>query len=388
VELVPPLAKKSRQSEKIGLVLQGGGARGAYQVGALKAIAEITGCRKSPFPIVSGASVGAINAGPLAAAASNFCHGVAKLERLWRGLHCHDIYETRPSAIASTTARWLWSIAAGGLGLGDPGSLLDNRPLEKLLRRNFKRERIAKAIQDGTLDALCITASSYERGEAITFIESRDGIEGWERVRRKGVHAEVGVDHLLASSALPFVFRAKNIDGSYLGDGALRLTVPLSPAIRCGAEKLLIIGVRDNKPGRGENTNPETYPSIGDMSGHALDIIFNDNLDADCERLQRINKTLALIPKAGRSKIGLRQIDYMMLQPSEDLRDIAADHANEMPKTIQLLLKSVGAWGEDARLVSYLLFESGYIGTLIDLGYRDAMARSGELRDFLGDYTD
>ena len=377
------MAGKFETSTKTGLVLQGGGARGAYQVGVLKAITEIVGSQKSPFPIVSGASVGAINAAPLAAASSDFCRGVAKLERLWRGLHCHNVYETRPTAIAVTTARWLWSIAAGGLGLGDPSSLLDNRPLDKLLRQNFKRERIPKAIRSGALSALCITASSYERGEAITFIEACDGIEGWERVRRKGIHAEIGVDHLMASSALPFVFPAKDIDGSYLGDGALRLTAPLSPAIRCGAEKLLIIGVRDNKPGRDKGKSTAAYPSFGDMAGHALDIMFNDDLDADCERLQRINKTVALIPDKKREKSGLRHIDFMTLQPSRDLRDVAADHADEMPRTIQLLLKSLGAWGDDARLVSYLLFEPGYIGALIDLGHDDTMARLEELQDFL-----
>ncbi len=368
---------------KIGLVLQGGGARGAYQIGVLKAVAEIWGQKPSPFPIVTGASVGAINAAQVAAASTDFQRGMARLEKLWRGLTCDAIYETSPSAIAASSARWLWSIVAGGLGWGDPCSLLDNRPLGKLLDSTFRPNRISRAIQLGALDALCITASSYGDGSAITFLESRGGIEDWSRVRRKSLRTRIESEHLMASSALPYVFPAIRVGDRYFGDGALRLTAPLSPAIRCGAEKLLVIGARDNHPGGSGGSGTETYPSIGDMSGHALDIMFNDNLESDCERLERVNRTVKLLTPEAREKTRLRQIEFRSLQPSQDLRDIAADHRSEMPRTIQLLLKSLGAWGEDARLISYLLFEPGFIGALIDLAYDDTMARSNEIADFL-----
>ncbi|MDA3857759.1 MAG: patatin-like phospholipase family protein [Roseovarius sp.] len=379
------MTTRSQAKAQAGLVLQGGGARGAYQVGALKAIAEITGSRRNPFPIISGASVGAINAAPLAAASMDFQRGVKHLETLWHGLSCDSIYETRPSAIIATSARWLWTLAFGGLGVGDPCALLDNRPLSQLLQREFQRDGIARAIRQGALRALCITASSYNGGEAVTFFEAVEDAEGWQRARRLGVRTEIQADHLMASTALPFIFAAVRVENQYFGDGSLRLTAPLSPAIRMGADRLLVIGARDGERNSGKDGETEEYPSIGDMGGHALDILFNDNLDADIERLHRINKTVQLLSPKRREESGLRFIDLITLQPSRDLRHIAGEHAHEMPRTIRLLLRSIGSWGKDGRLVSYLLFEPGYVGALIRLGYEDTMKRRDELREFLRD---
>lgn len=377
------MSRYSDRRAPVGLVLQGGGARGAYQVGALKAIAEIAGGRRNPFPIIAGASVGAINAAPLAASSINFPQGVAQLETLWRGLTCDAVYDTRLRTIIATSARWLWAIGLGGIVFGDPRALLDNAPLRALLSREFNRDGISYAIRRGALRALCVTASSYHDGEAVTFFESDDKIVGWRRARRRGLRAEIRTDHLMASSALPFVFPAVKLNGHYFGDGALRLKAPLSPAIRMGAEKILVIGVRDNMPEAETPEGQEPYPTIGALSGHALDIMFNDDLDSDIERLTRINETIRLMRPEARAEIGLREIDIMTLQPSRDLRDIAAKNAREMPGPIRILLRGVGSWGKDYRLVSYLLFEPGYIGDLIDLGYADAMARRGEIRAFL-----
>lgn len=373
----------SQPNNSIGLVLQGGGARGAYQAGALKAIAEIDESERNPFPIIAGASVGAINAAALAANCTDFPDATARLEGLWRSLRSDSVYDTRPTAIAGTSARWLWTIVAGGFGIADPCALLDNAPLRKLLGERFRREGIALAIRDGALDAVCVTAASYDRGRSVSFFEAREGIAEWQRARRDGVWSRITTDHLMASSALPFVFKPVRMKDGFYGDGALRLTSPLSPAIRLGAQKLMVIGVRDNTPDPEGGGTDATFPSIGEMSGHALDILFNDNLDADVERLSRINRTLTLFPPEARGRTGLRIIDVLTLNPSIDLRDLAQEHAHEMPRTIRLLMRSLGAWGRDSRLVSYLLFEPGFISALIDLGYQDTMARADEVRGFL-----
>ncbi len=376
------MTRKAKNKMKTGLVLQGGGARGAYQVGVLKAVAEIVTTRKNPFPIISGASVGAINAAPLAACSGDFRRSVQHLEKLWRGLHCDDIYHTHATAIAATSLRWLWSIVFGALGVSAPCSLLNNAPLRTLLARETDWQHLHSTLRRGNLDALCITASSYEAGQAVTWFMARDDINEWQRAKRIGVRDEIGTDHLMASSALPFVFPAVKVDNHYYGDGSLRLTAPFSAPIRMGADRLFIISVRDPGIGPQQGKDPG-YPSIGEMAGHALDIMFNDNLDADHERLCRINDTVSRMTDKVRKDTPLRVIDTLMIAPSRDLRVVASEHINEMPRSIRLLLRSLGSWGKDDRLPSYLMFEPGYTGALMDLGYKDAMGKQDEIASFL-----
>lgn len=366
---------------KTALVLQGGGARGAYQIGALKAVAEIARNQKSPFQIVCGSSVGAINAAPFAASSNDIQQGIRHLEKLWRSLDCGAIYDTRMLTLLGTGARWVLTLLFGQFGFGAPCALLDNAPLGRLLEREFDRRYIAAAIRSGALHALCITASSYDEGKAITFFEGGEDLRDWDRARRRGERAEIGPPHLLASSALPFAFAPVQIENRFLGDGSLRLTAPLSPAIHTGADRIMVIAARDNRPDQALSS-PKP-PTFGEMAGHALDILFNDNLDADHERLTRINHTLSLLTGKAGTKTPLRTIETLMLSPSEDLRVIARRFQHELPRAIRLLMRSLGSWGSDGRLVSYLLFESGYIGALIDLGYGDTMARADEIRDFL-----
>ncbi|QIE57724.1 patatin-like phospholipase family protein [Pikeienuella piscinae] len=370
----------SERPGKIGLVLQGGGARGAYQVGALKAVAEITGRRRSPFQIVCGASVGAINAAPLAAASSNFQWGTRRLEALWRSLKSDAVYVTSAPTILATAFKWFWALMFSRNGA--PSALLDNAPLARLLEREFDRRQLERAIRAGTLHALCITAASFSTGRAVTFFTGHGEIEEWRRARRRGVRAEIGARHLVASSSLPFIFAPVKLSDQYFGDGSLRLTAPLSPAIRAGADRLFVIAARDNLPDEGGAADAPA-PTFGEMAGHALDILFNDNLDADHERLTRINNTVSLLSEDARSKTPLREIETLRLSPSQDLRDFAVRYANEMPAFIRLLMRSIGSWGKDGRLISYLLFEPGYITALIDLGYADTMARRDEVRQFL-----
>ena len=368
---------------KTALVLQGGGARGAYQVGVLKAIAEISGARRSPFQIVCGASAGAINAAPVAVMAQDFQVAVRHMEKLWRGLHCTSIYETIPLKVLLSGSRLAGNLLFRFSGLQTGGSLLDCAPLRQLLEGEFKRERLEQAISSGALHAFCVTASSYSQGLAVTFFDGAEDIAEWQRARRVGRRVQVGPAHLLASASLSFAFDPVEIGGEYFGDGSLRSTSPLSPAIRTGADRILVIATRDPWHQVLPQNLPISPPTFGDIAGHALDILFNDNIEADYERMLRINETLMIMPEEVRQKSRLRPISALLLAPSKDLRDIARIHAEDLPRTIRIVMKMVGAWHHDGRLESYLMFEPAYVGDLIDLGYADTISRAAQVRAFL-----
>ncbi len=367
---------------RIGLVLQGGGARGAYQVGVLLAVAKITGAHRSPFQIVCGSSVGAVNAASIAVAANDFQQGTQYLASLWRSLKCHSVYNTDALSLLLSTGRLASTMVFGYLGFSASGGLLDYEPLRKLLEREFRRSHLQQAIKSKALHALCITASSYGAGKAVTFFEGDETIQNWNRARRSGERVQIIPAHLLASAALPFAFAPVELSSSYYGDGALRSTSPLSPAIRTGAERILVIGTRDTLPDTGSRSMGKRMPTFGEVAGHSLDILFNDNLESDHERMQRINHTVSLIPEERRPLTPLRVIESVLLSPSQDLRKIAQSHASDLPRTVRMLLRSGGAWGGDGRLKSYLLFEPGYIGDLIDLGYEDTMKQETKIAEF------
>ncbi len=376
--------QSSQGQPTAGLVLPGGGARGAYQAGALQAICEIVGGEDNPFPVIMGASVGAINAVALAAQAQTFRTGVSRIVDLWSRLTTDQVYRTDFSTIMRSGAQWIASLTpASSFGISRPNAIFDNAPLADLLRKHIDLSGIDKAIKSGALRSVGVTASSYDRARAITFFQGVDGLEQWARVRRDGVAVKLSIDHILASAALPLIFPARRIGNEYFGDGSLRLTSPLSPAIHCGADRIIVIGVRDAKP-QEANSGTLSYPGLGTLSGYLLDMIFMDNLDADIERARRVDHTLSLLSQADRNATQLRDVDVLMVQPSRDVREIAREHAHEMPWTIRMMLKRLGVWGRDWRLPSYLLFEPGYCGALLRLGYDDTMARREEIEKFLG----
>ena len=226
-----------------------------------------------------------------------------------------------------------------------------------------------------------MSASGYADSRVVTFFQGAAELTGWQRARRDGVAARLTVDHLMASTALPFLFPARLVNDQYFGDGSLRLTAPLSPAIRLGADRILVIGTRDTS--RDPIPRQAAYPSAGDLAGHLLDIAFNDNLDNDIERLRHVNDIFKAMSVEARSSVGIRHIGIMTVAPSRDLRAIAREHADALPWTIKSMLKGVGAWRSNWRLASYLLFERPYVEALIELGYQDALMRKDEILEFL-----
>lgn len=371
---------------KTALVLTGGGARAAYQVGVLAAIREILpDPQRNPFPILCGASAGAINATVLACWADNFGVGVDNLRRTWAGFHAGDVYRADALGIAGTGARWLSAFTLGWLARQNPKSLLDNTPLRNLLEQRLDFARIDRAIASGALHSLSITCSGYASGHSVTFFQGHPELQAWSRTQRFGSRMQLTLDHLMASSAIPFIFPAVRINREYFGDGSMRQLAPISPAVHLGAGRVLVIGA-GRMSSENERTLQESYPSLAQVAGHALSSIFLDSLYVDLERLTRINNTLSLIPEAVRAEKGLtlRPIETLVISPSQRLDTLAAKHAQALPVAVRALLRGLGAMNRrGGALTSYLLFEPEYTGALIELGYADTIMRKSEVLQFL-----
>jgi NTE family protein len=366
---------------KNALVLSGGGARGAYQVGVLKALAECVPPGTNPFRVVTGLSVGAINAAALAEGADDFPKACRRLEAVWRSLDSSKIYETTWGTLAQRTSGFVGAFALGWAGKTAPRSLLDPSPLARMVTEHLNFDRVDRMIREDKLDALAITASSYRTGKAVTFFAGSVPTDNWKRARRTGRRCRIGAEHVLASAALPIVFPAVEVDGEWFGDGALRQVAPLSPAIHLGCDRLFLIGARDKEQtwlGR-----PDPYPELGLIGGQLLDVVFNDNMDADIERAARINRTLNTMAPEMRARQPLRPVGIERINPSVDIRIVAGQHARSMPTTAKLLLSAIGAYGEPWVMPSYLTFEPGYVSALIDLGYKDGLARAEQNKAFL-----
>ncbi|HZM43201.1 MAG TPA: patatin-like phospholipase family protein [Burkholderiales bacterium] len=374
---------------KVGLIMTGGGARAAYQVGVLRALSELLPREiHTPFSIICGTSAGAINAAVMAVDASNFRRGVRRLMTVWKNFHVHHVYRADPRSALWNSLRWMLMLLRGGSVDGGPVSFLDNSPLRDLLARYLDFSALQRAIDCGDLAAFSITCSGYTSGESVTFYQGRPDLQPWQRARRIGIPMPITIDHLLASAALPFIFPPVHINREYFGDGSMRQIAPVSPALHLGADRVFVIGVgRQLQPQRADRISVGIHPSLAQIAGHALNSIFLDSLEVDLERLQRINRTLEMIPREllEKSNYPLHRVDFRVITPSEELEKIAVAHRGELPRTIRTLLYTVGAMRRSgANLLSYLLFERSYCRALIQLGYNDTMSRKDDLVAFLG----
>jgi len=344
-----------------------------------------------PFRVLSGTSAGAINAAVLASRASSFVSAVREMEEVWAGFEAGQVYRADALSMLKSSLHWLATVVFGGLGRHNPVSLLDPTPLAELLHRKIRFHRIDQAIRQGRIDALAVNAAAYSSARSVTFYQSNMSPPSWSRSRRLGRPADIRVEHLLASAAVPFIFPAVRIGTEYFGDGSMRHRAPLSAAIHLGADRLLVIGVRDEHPDPEPPVGMEAAPpSLAHLAGYMLDSLFMDGLYGDLERMTRIN---LMLEQFGTDRLSaplqdIRRIDSMVMLPSQDIREVAERHANELPLPVRLLLKGLGATSKDGRqLTSYLLFESGFTRELIELGYRDGLDRRDELEAFLFDET-
>jgi NTE family protein len=386
------------------LVLSGGGARAAYQVGVLRALARIrrdalgpAARMRNPFGVIVGTSAGAINASALAAHADRFEAAVEVIAKVWQNFSADQVYRADSLGVIRSGAQWLTMLSVGWViarwRRARPRSLLDNEPLAELLQQMVPLQRLQMMFQQGHLHAFAVTASSYTSGEHYTFYDSAERIEPWQRSQRIACPGPLTQAHLLASSAIPFVFPATSIevDGqpAWFGDGSMRQTAPLSPAVHLGAQRLVIIGAGRMQEPAGRQVASNGYPNLAQIAGHAMSSIFLDALAVDIERMRRINRTLALLPESALHDTPLRPLEALVISPTQRLDDIAARHLGALPAPVRALLRGVGVGGEGqtargSALASYLLFEAPYTRELMALGEADTQARRDEVLRFFG----
>jgi NTE family protein len=378
----------------IGLVVTGGGARGAYQAGVLKRIGEIKRVQTNgnPFPIIGGSSAGAINGTALAAGSDEFASTTKVIAELWSRLKPSDIFRCGVLSQTRNSLTWILDLSFGGvLGGGNARSLLDATPLRHYLKAHVPCDRIQDNIKRGDLYALAISATNYNSGRSYLFIQGVKGHPMWNRTRRVTLATKITVDHVCASAAIPLVFqpvRLKTGRGfAFFGDGCVRQFQPLSPIIRLGAKRVFAIGVRCENLEHREESADQRDPSLAQVLGLLLNTMFLDHLATDIEHLERLNELLEagqIDPSGMEGCERMRPLASFLITPSVDLSELAEQHQKDMPYLIQYFVNSLGRdVASCADLMSYLLFTRKYTSALIEIGYHDADQRIDEIESFL-----
>lgn len=374
---------------RIGLVLMSGGARGAYQAGVVRALAEIQGPGPCPFSVLAGISAGSINVAFLGANAGAFTTAAERLAKLWANLQLSDVFDPRSVGLLARSLRWMTDLSLGGwIGTGRGQALLDTSPLRALLSRTLDLAALERNLRGGLLHGVAVTATHYGTGISVVFFDGHPDIRSWERVTRIGVRERISIDHVMASAAMPILFPAVQVGEGFYGDGAIRNTAPVSPALHLGAERVLAVAIhaREENASREMLGGAPRYPTMAEIGGVLLNSLFLRTLDADVERMRRINQTLSLIPEERRKlhPHRLRSIPVLVLRPSRDLGHLVQDALGHFPYTVRHLLRGLGAGGEAGwELLSYLAFDPSYTRPLLEMGYEDTYARRDEILQFL-----
>ena len=369
----------------LGLVMGGGGARAAYQVGFLRVLAERFPELRIPY--ITGVSAGAINAALLASHHGTFLQAVQELSHLWANLTVQDVFRVDTRSLAMTTLRWLSQLGSGGIGQRQVRGLVDTSPLRQYLSEvlhcvDGELTGIRYNLEHDRLRAVAISTTSYSTGQSITWVQGKQVVE-WERPKREARAATITIDHVMASAALPLLFPAVRIENAWYGDGGIRLTAPLSPVLHLGARRIIAISTRyDRTPEEDDEHNVYGYPPPAQVAGVLLNSIFLDLLDNDALRLERLNRLLLSLPEEQRA--GLRHVDLLTLRPSLDLGKLAGNFEAQLPRSFRFLTRGLGTKEtKSPDFLSLILFQPDYLRALIETGENDARARADEIEAFL-----
>jgi len=368
---------------RTALVLSGGGARGAYQVGVLRGLVEqgFLAPGRAGIDVFVGSSAGAINSAALAAHADDLAAGVERLERVWSTIHAGQVYRTDVASLGRIGLRWAWDLSFGGaMRHVQPKSLLDTTPLRALLAEHVPLARIPQRVADGTLGALALVATDLHTSNGVIFLAAPPQTPGWTRRRWRIERTGIGVEHLLASSAIPIFFPSVAIDGRHYGDGSIRNTAPLSPAINLGAERIIAIGVSGPQP-LVASPGPLEAPTVAEIAGVLLDAVMLDAIEVDVEHSERVNASVLSVHDAGAAN-GFRPIDVLWLRPSVFVRQLASELSDRIPAVVRYLLRGLGSDTAVTELASYLLFDTAFCSRLIELGRRDVAADRDRIAAF------
>ncbi|MHB2015464.1 MAG: patatin-like phospholipase family protein [Candidatus Xenobia bacterium] len=376
---------------RTGLVLSSGGARGAYQAGVLKAIAEMSPSKELPFRVLCGVSAGSINCAFLAGRAHDFQNATQRMDDLWSRLKPEDVYLTDSLTLVSTGFNWIADLSVGGwIGSGRGRSLMNAVPMRNMLKRELDFDAINAHVRSGRLHGIAVTATNFDTGTAVTFFDGDGEIPMWTRSTRIGIRTRLELNHVLASAAIPIFFPAVPIEDGFYGDGCIRMNTPFSPAIHLGADRVLAIGVRYLRSIEAvtelnllHRRHEARYPSLADIGGVLFNAMFLDSLETDEERVRAVNK--ALNGRApGSNGHSMKQIPVMTVRPSQDLGQMVVEVLERFPYTVRHLFRGLGASDRSGwDLLSYLAFDAAYTRRLLDLGYQDGMRLKNELTEFL-----